>query len=231
MSSELTPVVGLFKAVPGTGEPFRTTDLNGNSDLLDAAIGDLQLASSDYGSRLDAVEADNWVTSDRIAPNAVGNGELGFESVDSGNIRPRAVQGENIALNGVSTTELAGELDFGLSGNIVKVATQSVGDSSTLAASTAFVGAAIAAKGLPTKIKAGTTSAVSSGGQVTVSFSGLGFTASPHVTATAVGAGAHYVVSIITKSSSGATFYVTTISGATVPTGNSVTLSWVAVQS
>lgn len=231
MSSELTPGLGLFKAVPGTGEPFRTTDLNGNWDLVDSAVADLQVSSADYGSRLGVVEADNWVTSARIAAGAVGNGELGLESVDSSNIRPRAVLSENIALNAVTTTELAESLDFATDGNVVRVATQAAGNSSTLAASTAFVGSAVSALGLPAKIKAGTSTLISSGGQVIISFSGLGFTATPHLTVSAVGTGAHYVVSVMTKSSSSATCYVTNTSGTAVPTGNSVTLSWVAVQS
>jgi len=39
MSSTTTPVIGLFKPVPGTAEPFRVADLNENMDLLDAAYG------------------------------------------------------------------------------------------------------------------------------------------------------------------------------------------------
>jgi hypothetical protein len=39
MSSTTTPVIGLFKPVPGTAEPFRVADLNDNMDLLDAAYG------------------------------------------------------------------------------------------------------------------------------------------------------------------------------------------------
>jgi hypothetical protein len=39
MSSTTTPVIGLFKPIPGTAEPFRVADLNENMDLLDAAYG------------------------------------------------------------------------------------------------------------------------------------------------------------------------------------------------
>lgn len=42
MSSTLTPVIGLFKPVPGTAEPFRVADLNENMDLLDAAYGTIE---------------------------------------------------------------------------------------------------------------------------------------------------------------------------------------------
>lgn len=39
MASTTTPVIGLFKPVPGTAEPFRVADLNTNMDKLDAAYG------------------------------------------------------------------------------------------------------------------------------------------------------------------------------------------------
>ena len=42
MSSTTTTVIGLFKPVPGTAEPFRVADLNANMDLLDAAYGTIE---------------------------------------------------------------------------------------------------------------------------------------------------------------------------------------------
>jgi hypothetical protein len=39
MSSSLTTNLQLFKATPGTAEKFRTTDVNGNWDKVDSAIG------------------------------------------------------------------------------------------------------------------------------------------------------------------------------------------------
>jgi hypothetical protein len=47
MSSTTTPVIGLFKPVPGTAEPFRVADLNDNMDLLDAAYGTIEPAIND----------------------------------------------------------------------------------------------------------------------------------------------------------------------------------------
>jgi hypothetical protein len=47
MSSTTTPVIGLFKPVPGTAEPFRVADLNDNMDLLDAAYGTIETALED----------------------------------------------------------------------------------------------------------------------------------------------------------------------------------------
>jgi hypothetical protein len=51
MSSSLTPRLLLFKPVPGTVEPFRTTDFNGNMDKIDA-----EAVAAD--ARLDDLEAD-----------------------------------------------------------------------------------------------------------------------------------------------------------------------------
>ena len=38
MASTTTTELGLFKPVPGTAEPFRTTDVNGNWDILDGVV-------------------------------------------------------------------------------------------------------------------------------------------------------------------------------------------------
>jgi hypothetical protein len=38
MASELTPLIGLYKAIPGTNEPFRAADINDNWDILDTFI-------------------------------------------------------------------------------------------------------------------------------------------------------------------------------------------------
>jgi hypothetical protein len=57
MSSTTTPVIGLFKPVPGTAEPFRVADLNDNMDLLDAAYGSIGESVDDVNAALIAVEA------------------------------------------------------------------------------------------------------------------------------------------------------------------------------
>ena len=69
MSSSSTPRLGLFKATAGTGEPFRTADVNSNWDKVDA-----EAVAAD--GRLDVIEANNWVTNARIADGAVGVAEL-----------------------------------------------------------------------------------------------------------------------------------------------------------
>jgi hypothetical protein len=38
MASTTTTELGLFKPVPGTAEPFRTTDVNSNWDILDTVV-------------------------------------------------------------------------------------------------------------------------------------------------------------------------------------------------
>jgi hypothetical protein len=38
MASTTTTELGLFKPVPGSAEPFRTTDVNGNWDILDTVV-------------------------------------------------------------------------------------------------------------------------------------------------------------------------------------------------
>lgn len=49
MASTTTPLLGLYKATPGTNEPFRASDINGNWDLLDTEI-------SDYNDRITTFE-------------------------------------------------------------------------------------------------------------------------------------------------------------------------------
>lgn len=58
--------LGLSKATPGTSEPFSTAVVNGNWDVVDAAVVADRV-------RLSAIEAANWVTSSRIASAAVTN--------------------------------------------------------------------------------------------------------------------------------------------------------------
>jgi len=38
MASTTTTELGLFKPIPGTAEPFRTSDVNGNWDILDGVV-------------------------------------------------------------------------------------------------------------------------------------------------------------------------------------------------
>ena len=56
MSSTTTPVIGLFKPIPGTAEPFRVADLNDNMDLLDAAYGTIEASIEDVNAALATAE-------------------------------------------------------------------------------------------------------------------------------------------------------------------------------
>lgn len=69
MASTSTSTIALFKPTAGTSEPFRTSDLNGNSDKVDAAFAADRV-------RLSAIEANSWVTSARIASGAVTDAKI-----------------------------------------------------------------------------------------------------------------------------------------------------------
>jgi hypothetical protein len=83
MASTSTSTIALFKPTAGTSEPFRTSDLNGNSDKVDAAFAADRV-------RLTAIEASNWVTAARIASGALGNDEVASgingDKITSGNV-------------------------------------------------------------------------------------------------------------------------------------------------
>jgi hypothetical protein len=54
MSSTLTSELDLYKAVPGTAEPFRTTDINSNMDKIDAfAVATLAQIAAPTASVID----------------------------------------------------------------------------------------------------------------------------------------------------------------------------------
>ena len=226
MSSTSTPTIALFKPVPGTAEPFRTTDLNSNSDKIDTAVAALD-------TRLDLVEANDWVTSARIAPNAVGASEIASGVVSADELASDAVTTVKILDANVTAGKLAASLD--LTGKTVNVATQAAGTVNTLAASTAFVVARIAEKSLPTLIRAGVTNGTTDGsGTITQSFTGLGFTGTPVVTGTlapaAAGASSNLVVSVSSTSSASVVFRIYDAAG-NVASAETVAVNWVAVQS
>ena len=62
MASELTPNIGLFKPIPGTAEPFRSENINGNWDILDgsyATIVELQAElTAEFDDIVEAAQAD-----------------------------------------------------------------------------------------------------------------------------------------------------------------------------
>ena len=67
MSSTTTPVIGLFKPVPGTAEPFRVADLNENMDLLDAAYGTIEASIEDANDAAAAATAATEASADALA--------------------------------------------------------------------------------------------------------------------------------------------------------------------
>jgi len=106
MSYTNTTFLGLKKADKGTNQPFETDVFNANWNAVDAGVSALD-------GRLDVVEANDWVTSARIAPNAVGASEIASGVVGS----------DELADGAVVVAKLAATLD--LSGKTVSVATPS----------------------------------------------------------------------------------------------------------
>lgn len=60
-------------------------------------IADLKAADEAMDARLDAIEADNWVTTDRIAAKAVTTAKIADEAVDTAQIKDGAVTADKIA--------------------------------------------------------------------------------------------------------------------------------------
>lgn len=94
-----TSKLGLKKAVPNSNQPFQTTVFNENLDAIDA-----EFVAVD--GRLDAVEANNWVTQARIADNAIGSAELQPNSVVAGKVAPNAIGALELQPNSVGAEEL-----------------------------------------------------------------------------------------------------------------------------
>jgi hypothetical protein len=78
MSSTTTPVIGLFKPIPGTAEPFRVADLNENMDLLDAAYGTIEPLIDDVNGAIQ--NADDATTAAVAATTATTAALAEFET-------------------------------------------------------------------------------------------------------------------------------------------------------
>lgn len=76
MSYSSTTFLALQKAVKGSNQPFETDVFNDNWDAVDAGVEAVADDVAVLDGRLDAVEANNWVTQARIADGAVGAAEL-----------------------------------------------------------------------------------------------------------------------------------------------------------
>jgi hypothetical protein len=128
MSYTDTTFLGLKKADKGSNQPFETDVFNANWNAIDAGVSSLdgrldvvepkvttlESGASSAVSRLNAVEANNWVTNARIADNAVNAAEL----VDG------AVLTAKIGDSQVTAGKLAATLD--LTGRTVSVAAPTV---------------------------------------------------------------------------------------------------------
>jgi hypothetical protein len=55
MASELTPNIGLFKPIPGTAEPFRSENINGNWDILDSSYSTIVELQAELTAEFDDI--------------------------------------------------------------------------------------------------------------------------------------------------------------------------------
>jgi hypothetical protein len=55
MASELTPNIGLFKPIPGTAEPFRSENINGNWDILDGSYSTIVQLQAELTAEFDDI--------------------------------------------------------------------------------------------------------------------------------------------------------------------------------
>ena len=60
-------------------------------------IADLKSADTALDARLDLIEADNWVTTDRIAAKAVTTAKIADAAVDTAQIKDGAVTADKLA--------------------------------------------------------------------------------------------------------------------------------------
>lgn len=60
-------------------------------------IADLKSADAALDGRLDLIEADNWVTTDRIAAKAVTTAKIADAAVDTAQIKDGAVTADKLA--------------------------------------------------------------------------------------------------------------------------------------
>ena len=84
MASETTPLIGLYKAIPGTNEPFRASDLNNNWDILDDFIVGYQDQFDDISSNaVSATTEANLATTNANASAAANTAALAQFEIDS----------------------------------------------------------------------------------------------------------------------------------------------------
>lgn len=202
MAYTTTTRLGLQKAVANTNQAFETSVFNSNLDLIDA-----EAVAVD--ARLDAVEANDWVTSARIAANAVGASEIAAGAVGESELASGAVTSAKIAAGAVGSTEIAGggvigfniangavdeaqlSSDLNLRDKNVFVSTYAVGTGSDRVASTAYaenvVYNLIDDRVLPEKFAWFTvTGTTGSTGLLTVDLTSRGFGVAPVVTVSIV---------------------------------------------
>jgi hypothetical protein len=164
----------------------------GGGKISADAIGSSHLQSNSVGS---SEIQPNAVTVGKITANAIVGPELAPYSVGGYAIANGAIYTDKLQNGAVTSVKLDSTLD--LTGKAVTVATQTVGDYSSKAASTVFAWdvAALANendaanRNTPTKFANGVTpSTVPTSGLITIDISSFGFTSAPIVTGNIFGA-------------------------------------------
>ena len=104
MSYTDSTFLGLKKADVGSNQPFETAVFNSNWDAVDSGVSTLD-------GRVDAIEANNWVTADRIASGAVGASEIATGAVGSDELAAGAVLTAKIGDSQVTNLKVASGID------------------------------------------------------------------------------------------------------------------------
>ena len=99
MSYTDTTFLALKKADKGSNQPFETDVFNANWNAIDAGVSTLD-------GRVDAIEANDWVTSARIAANAVGASEIASGAVGSDELAAGAVLTAKIGDSQVTSAKI-----------------------------------------------------------------------------------------------------------------------------
>jgi hypothetical protein len=138
MSYTNTTFLGLKKADKGSNQPFETDVFNANWNAVDAGVSvldgrldvvepkvtTLEGTAASNVARLNAVEANDWVVTARIADNQVTNAKLADNAVNTAELVDGAVLTAKLGDAQVTAGKLAATLD--LTGKAVSVSAPTV---------------------------------------------------------------------------------------------------------
>jgi len=90
------------------GDYLAVSDTSASSEVKRTTLGQLK-AFLGYGDRIDAIEADGWVTNERIGDGAVLAPQIAADAVTTDKIGDDAVTQAKIAAGAVGTSQIAGD--------------------------------------------------------------------------------------------------------------------------